>query len=280
MKKKRMNKTFCLSVLWLLFTLTGFLQAQEGQPEFKLPELPKESNKGKFEIDVHYSSWSLNLIKSWFEEELNTSVAEEIRDQISLKVKKSHPFIFDKSIEQDFVFDSGGHNLGLEIRFYPKGPESPFSLGLSVEENVMRILIEGTMKQLFSNNTYAEGHVEASLVFKPILTNLSFRWDLVPRWIVSPYFVIGFGIGAMRGEIGYSYSSTYTWSGAPEEYEDDVLETLKEAEEDIEYNLPNIFPLFQLGFGVRAQILPFLHLKGEAAFWNGFVLRIGTALRF
>ena len=93
MKIKRLKKSLCLAVVWLLLILTGFLQAQESQPEVKMPELPKESNKGKFEIDVHYSSWSLNLIKSWFDDELNTSVAEEIRDQISLKVKKNHPFI-------------------------------------------------------------------------------------------------------------------------------------------------------------------------------------------
>lgn len=278
---RRINKTLCLSGLFLFFIFAGFVQAQESKPEIKLPELPKESSKGKFEIDVHYSGWSLNLIKGWFENEANTSVAEEIRDQISLKVKKNHPFIFDKSIEQELVFDSEGHNLGLEIRFYPRGPDTPFSLGLSIEENVMRILIQGTMKQVFSNNTYAEGPIEATLVFKPILTNLSFRWDLVPQWIVSPYFVIGLGFGAMRGEIGYSYQSVYTtWSGAPEEYTDNVEETLKEAEEDIEYNLPNIFPLFQLGFGLRAQILPFLHLKGEVGFWNGFILRAGMAYRF
>lgn len=263
-----------------LFVAPASGLAQESRQAIKLPELPREKTKGKFEIDIHYSSWSLDLVRGWFENELNTSVAEEIRDQISLKVKENHPFIFDKSIEQDFVFDSTGHNFGLEVRFYPGGPDSPFSLGLSIEENVMRILIQGTMKQLFSNYTYAEGPAEASLVFKPVLTNLSFRWDLVPKLSVSPYFVIGVGVGSMRGEIGYSYQSVYTWSGLPEEYEDDIQKTLQEAEEDIEYNIPNIFPLFQLGFGLRVRILPFFHLKGEAAFWNGFILRAGTAIRF
>lgn len=103
---------------------------------------------------------------------------------------------------------------------------------------------------------------------------------MVPHWPVSPYFVLGFGIGVLKGEFGYNYVGTYTWAGPSEQIEDQVIKTLKEAEEEIDVNLPNIFPLFQAGFGLRIQILPALHLKGEASFWNGFILRAGAALRF
>ena len=103
---------------------------------------------------------------------------------------------------------------------------------------------------------------------------------MVPHWPVYPYFVLGFGIGALKGEFGYNYTGTYTWTGPSEQIENQVTKTLKEAEEEIDVNLPNIFPLFQAGFGLRIQILPALHLKGEASFWNGFILRAGAAFRF
>lgn len=103
---------------------------------------------------------------------------------------------------------------------------------------------------------------------------------MVPHWPVSPYFILGFGIGALRGEFGYNYTGTYTWAGPSEQIEDQVTKTLKEAEEEIDLNLPNIFPLFHAGFGLRIQLFPALHLKGEASFWNGFILRAGAALRF
>ena len=144
----------------------------------------------------------------------------------------------------------------------------------------MNLIVQGTVKQNFSNGTYAEVNSEVYLKVNPLLTNLSFRWDLVPYWPVSPYFVLGFGFGALRGEFGYNYIGTYTWAGPAEQIEDEVNNTLQEAEDEYDVNLPNIFPLLQVGFGLRIQILPVLHLKGEASFWNGFILRVGAALRF
>lgn len=279
-KNAKLRKAVCLWGFLFFFVCTGSGLTQGSEQEFKPPELPRESLKGRFEFDIHYSSWSMNLIKSWFEDELNKRFAEEIRDEVTRQVRLNHPFIYDTALDQDLSFDSYGHNMGLEFRYYPQGKGSAFSLGFSLEENVMKLQIQGSFRQEFTNGTYAEASTEGFVVFKPILTHFSFRWDLIPGWIVSPYFVMGFGFGSMRGEISYNYQSVYSWSGSPEDYSDDIQKTLKEAEEDIEYNLPNIFPLFQLGFGLRAKILPFLDLKAEAAFWNGFILKAAAAVRF
>lgn len=283
MRRSKKNKIIMGGAIFLSIIFFGAapIQSQESEPpEIKLPELPGDDIEGKFEIGIHYSGWSINLIKDWFESELNKSFANEIGEEISLLVGENHPFIYKTETDHELAFDSEGHNLGLEVRFYPKGRDSSFSLGLSIEENVMRLRIRGPIKQNFTNGTYAEGETDAYVVFKPILTHLSFRWDLIPKWSVSPYFVMGLGFGAMRGEIAYNFQSVYYWSGDPEQYSDDEKKSYKDAEEMIPNNLPNIFPLFQLGLGLRAQILPFLLLKGEASFWNGFILKAGAALRF
>ncbi|MCJ7581106.1 MAG: hypothetical protein MUP98_11300, partial [Candidatus Aminicenantes bacterium] len=239
-----------------------------------------DSLEGKFEIDVHYSTWSINLLKSWFETELNKSLGGEIRDEVYHQIRDSYAGIYTADYEDSLVFDSNGNNFGVEFRFYPKGRGTPFSFGVSIEKNEMNLIVQGTLRQNFSNGSYAEVASEGFLKANPILTNLSFQWDMVPHWPVSPYFVLGFGFGTLRGEIGYNYTGTYTWAGPSEQIEDEVTKTFAEAEEEFDVNLPNIFPLFQAGFGLRIQLFPALHLKAEASFWNGFILRAGAAFRF
>jgi len=280
MKLFTRTKNCCYLIICMVLILNTLSPAQEKEPEIKLPELPKDSLEGKFEIDVHYSMWSANLIKSWFATELNDRLGREIRDEVFHQISDTYPGIYNADYEHSLTFDSDGNNYGVEFRFYPKGRGTPFSIGVSIEENRMKLIVQGTVRQNFSNGSYAEVESEIYLEVRPLLTNLSFRWDMVPHWPVSPYFILGFGFGALRGEFGYNYSGTYTWDGPSEQIEDQVTKTLKEAEEEIDVNLPNIFPLFQAGFGLRIQLLPALHLKGEASFWNGFILRAGAALRF
>jgi len=274
------TKRCCYLVLCVVLILNTFSAAQEKEPAVKLPELPPDSLEGKFEIDGHYSTWSVNLIKSWFASELNDRLGREIRDEVYHQIRETYTGIYNADYEHSLTFDSNGNNLGVEFRFYPQGRGTPFSIGVSIEENRMNLIVLGTVTQNFSNGSYAEVESEIYLEVRPLLTNLSFRWDMVPHWPVSPYFVLGFGIGALRGEFGYNYTGTYTWAGPSEQIEDRVTKTLKEMEEEIDVNLPNIFPLFQAGFGLRIQLWPALHLKGEASFWNGFILRAGAAIRF
>ena len=280
MKLFTKTKNCCYLILSAVLILSTLSMAQEKEPAVKLPGLPQDSLEGKFEIDIHYSMWSANLIKNWFASELNDRLGREIRDEVFRQITDTYPGIYNADYEHSLTFDSDGNNYGVELRFYPKGRGTPFSIGVSIEENRMNLIVQGTVSQYFSNGSHAEVESEISLKVRPLLTNLSFRWDIVPNWPVSPYFVLGFGLGALRGEFSYNYTGTYTWAGPPEHIEDQVIKTLKEVEEEIDVNLPNIFPLFQAGFGLRIQILPVLHLKGEASFWNGFILRAGAALRF
>ncbi|MGD2246701.1 MAG: hypothetical protein PVI11_09160 [Candidatus Aminicenantes bacterium] len=279
MRKIRRKNIFVCLIIAVLFVLLSSAAAQETQAEVKLPELPKEGLQGKIEIGVHYSLWSANLIKSWFEEELNARVGREIRDEVYRYLRDDFP-VFNADYEHELAFDSEGHNLGLGIRYFPGGRKGWFSIGLSIEENRMYAVVDGTVKQYFSDGSYADVNSELYIELKPILTNLSLRWDVVPNFPVSPYFTLGFGFGAMKCEFGYNYEGIYTWAGGQKEVVDDVVKSYQEWEEEIDINLPNIFPLFHTGFGLRLHFFSLVNINAEASFWNGFILRLGAALRF
>ncbi len=267
-------------IICMLLILNSLSPAQEKELDVKLPEIPPDSTEGKFEIDFHYSMWSVNLIKSWFATELNNALGREIRDEVTNQIRDTYPGIHNSDYEHNLTFDSKGNNFGVEFRFFPNGRGARFSFGVSIEKNMMSLIIQGPVTQNFSDGSSAEVESELTLEIRPILANLSFRWDLVPQWPVSPYFVLGVGLGALRGDFGYNYTGTYTWDGPSEQVEDQVTKTLEEADEEYDVNLPNIFPLLHVGLGLRFELLPALHLKGEASFWNGFILRVGAALRF
>ena len=265
--------------VFLFFICSVFAQTQVDQVSVPEVEL-KSSWTDKFEVEVHYAGWSLNLLRGLFEDDLKKELGEEIRKEITKEIQVSHPYISMTTEENSLAFDSSGSNYGLEIRFYPQGKNGVFSLGLSFEKTHMRIIVDGPVKQNFSNNTYAQVDAHGYVDISPFSTNLSFRWDFVPSWRVTPYFVFGLGIASLNGEIGYDYIGTYEWAGPQEEVSDSEVKDLKTAEEDFEFNIPNIIPIIQANLGVRAQIIPHLHLRLEAGIWNGIVFRGGIAYRF
>lgn len=252
------------------------VQSQSGSPK----------KEGKWEVEIHYSYWTMDLIKELFEDRLTRELGKEIRKELRNQVLDSHPdlddpnYDYEKHYEQTLSFDSGGSNYGLEIRLYPGGREGSFSLGFSFEKTTMRLSVEGPVKQKFSDDTYAEVESEGYLKLSPLSTNLSFRWDLKPSWRITPYLVVGLGVGYLKGEVGFDYSGTYQWAGPQEEIEDIDEKSLKEAEEDMDFNIPSIFFLLQMNIGLRGEIFPNLHLRAEAGFWDGFILRGGLAFRF
>ncbi|MBN1271009.1 MAG: hypothetical protein JXB26_01955 [Candidatus Aminicenantes bacterium] len=248
--------------------------------QLELSEKTKNWREGMLEIEVHYGQWTVDWVKSLFEGKLADELGGEIRKEMIRTVRKSHPSIVDTEHEDGLAFDSGGMNYGLEVRFYPKGREGAFSLGLSLERTEMRFTVSGTTKQIFSNATYAEVEAEAFVKISPISSNLSFRWDFKPSWRVTPYFVFGLGIAGFDGTMGYSYEGSYIWSGPEESIEDNDEKNIQDFEEEIEFNLPNIIPFLQLHLGIRGEILPFLHVRVEAGIWDGFVVRGGLAYRF
>lgn len=272
---------------WLLIALAAFLWLQKpgtaqetAASKSQIPELGLQKPSDRFEIGVHYSFWSLNLIKGILEDELGGELGEEIRDEITSQIEDLQYNLVQTTYEQQLNFDSGGQNYGLELRFYPKGRLGPFSLGVSFEQAHMRMSVEGTVQQNFSDGTFATADALGEIILDPFFTNLSFRWDLFPEWRVTPYLIFGAGVAQLNGEVSYVYSGQYSTSHGTETISENSVRSIKKAEEEMNANIPNILPLFQLNLGVRAEILPHLYIKAGAGIWDGFILRAGISGRF
>lgn len=260
-----------------------FVSAQSGftQQEEELPRLVFDNGiAGKLEIDVHFGYWTVDVFKGMFEESITDRMSKEIAKEIDIKINESGHNISRVSNNHSLVFGSSGSVYGFELRFYPGGQYSSFSLGVSIEKTHMEATTEGPVNVQFNNGSYAEMDAVANIVLDPLFTNLSFRWDFKPDWVVTPYFVLGLGVAALNGEVSYNYNGTYYYSGGTENHQDDDTRDIKEAEEDTDFNLPNILPLLQITLGVRAEVIPHLHLKAEAGIWDGLILRAGIAYKF
>ena len=188
--------------------------------------------------------------------------------------------IFQVGSDHNLIFGSSGSVYGFELRFYPGGRYSSFSLGVSIEKTHMSAKVEGPVTVQFNDGSHAEMDAEGNIELNPLFTNLSFRWDIKPSWAITPYFILGLGVAALNGEVSYKYNGTYFWAGGTEDHEDEDSRDIKEAEEDTDFNLPNILPLLQITLGVRAEVIPHLHLRAEAGVWNGIILRAGLAYKF
>ena len=77
--------------------------------------------EGKWEFGVHYSRWSLDLIKPAIEDSLNDTVASDLKDRILDDIRADYPTLMETGYSQRTVFDSTGDNYGAEVRFYPGG---------------------------------------------------------------------------------------------------------------------------------------------------------------
>ncbi len=269
----------CFMMAFVVFTQSVFAQ-QDGQEE-ELPRLAfDEGIYGKLEIEVHYGYWTIDLFKGLFEEDLVDSLSDELADEITIKIGESGHDIEFMRQEHNLAFGSSGSDYGFELRFYPGGRYSSFSLGVSIEKMHMKATVEGPVTVYYDDGSYAEMDAVGIIDLNPLFTNLSFRWDFKPEWVVTPYFVLGLGIASLRGEVSYEFAGPYYWAGGKEDYEDSESRPVKEAEEDSDINLPNILPLLQINIGVRAEIIPHLHLRAEAGIWDGLILRLGLAYKF
>jgi hypothetical protein len=279
--KNNGSKTGLIAIFVVFIVLLSSpLFGQQSTQEVSIPELQKKTISDRFEIGFHFSHWSIDPLEGILNDELSKRIAQEVRDEVAKTIMDSYPLIYDIGYDHELLFDSGGSNFGLEIRYYPQGKQGAFSFGVSFEKNSMKITLDGPVEVNFSDNTYSEVKSTGYIELNPFTTNLSFRWDTKPSWRVTPYFVFGFGIAALNGNISYAYDGVYYWQG-PEFYVgDDILKTFKEAEEEMDFNIPNIFPLIQVNIGIRAEIVPHLNLNAEAGIWNGFILRGGLSYRF
>jgi hypothetical protein len=281
MKQISWKKTSLVFVLLITFVFAKNIFALQQEQEEELPRLIFDDGiAGKLEIDVHFGYWTLDVVKGLFEEDLIQSLSDEIANEIAIEINESGYNIVKTGHGQSLLFSSSGSVYGFELRFYPGGRYSSFSLGISIEKTRMEAIVEGPVNVQFNDGSYAEMEAMGVVELNPLFTNLSLRWDIKPEWMVSPYFVFGLGVAALDGEVRYNYNGTYYWAGGTEIHEDEDSRDIKEAEEDADFNLPNILPLLQVSIGVRAEVIPHLHLKAEAGIWDGFIFRGGIAYKF
>ncbi len=270
------------------------LLAQELEQETEMTSVAVIDDSGKFVIGLYYGGWTLNPIIGSFEADLSDELGEQIREEIIEEIKLLNPFIQATDYSNSFSFDSSGPSYGLEFRYYPQGRFGSFSLGLSMDKLGMKISGVGSVRQNFDDNTYAEANGSGEVILNPLFTTLSVRWDFMPRWRVSPYYSMGLGLAVLGKEkrsgdainydktdsVSWEYEGVYHWAAGSYKVAGADQLSLREVEEESDFNIPNILPLFLVNLGVRADIMPFLVLRGEVGFYDGIAFRLGVSGRF
>lgn len=251
--------------------------------------------KGKIELGFHYGSWSVNLLRPVIEGIMSDMIQNQFRTKILEDIQADHPEYEEAEYSQTVGFDSGGDNLGFEMRWYPRGQSGSFSLGLGVERVKMRFSLEEIRARLDLQDTTSpdtasmEADINGELALQPLAVLLDFRWDIKPSWRVRPFISLGAGVSTPSAidnlELSYTYRGELTATGKePETYEDSATKTGKEIKEEREAEgekFPlSVVPFLYLGFGIKGVITDNIHMMVEGAILNGFVLRAGLAARF
>ncbi len=252
--------------------------AQEKALPLKVP-VYEERKGGYWEVEVHFSGWSIDPAKSLFESSLTKKVANEVRDHLTDELSKSYGALARSSHEASLSLDSEGSNYGLGIRFYPLGRRGSMSLGLSFEKTHIRIPVQGQVTQKYADGGEATVEAEAYVETSPFTTNLSFRWDFAPSWRVTPYFIFGLGVGPLAGEAKYEYTGTYRRGADQLSIKGGETKTFDDLREEGDIEL-DLFLLLHAALGVKGEIIPGLMGKAEVGFWDGLVFRAGLAFRF
>jgi len=253
--------------------------------------------QGYWEFGVHYSRWSLNLVKPLIEDSLNDTVASDLKDKFLKDIQADYPSIKEMGYSQNIVFDSSGDNYGAEVRFYPGGRYGSFSLGLSVEKSTMKVgfpEVTGSL-ELEDGITHTtgtfKGNATGEFLLKPLSFHLSFRWDIFPSAGLHPYITLGVGASTAKAidmsTYSYSYTGTLNVPGGPsKEYANSDSKTLKELKDEQEakgedFPIPvNFVPFVQLNLGLKGRLTDNIYLLVDAGVWDGFLLRTGVAFRF
>jgi hypothetical protein len=259
-------------------------EAQEkpgvGQEQQVIPEGIMEEKGGHFEIDVHFSAWSIDPVKSAFEGNLTKKMANEIRDQVTGQLNAIYGGkLVPSTYEHSLSLDSQGSNYGFEVRYYPLGKRGSMSVGFSVEKTRIKLMMKGPVTQRYADGSAATIEGDSVVETNPLTTNLSFRWDFVPSWRVTPYVVLGLGIGPLEGTASYIYTGTYRRGSAQSNVSGDKTKTFDELREEGEIDLDR-FILLHTALGVKGYVYKGLLLKAEVGFWDGLLLRCGLAYRF
>jgi tetratricopeptide (TPR) repeat protein len=242
-------------------------------------EKPAGPRGGHWEIGFHYSSWGVNLAKGLFEDALIKAASEKIRDNVTSQLDALYPGHLNASSDTNGLgFDSQGSNYGAELRFYPLGRRGSMSIGFSIEQTHVKLMMKGPVTQNYSDGSSATVEGDAVVETNPVTTHLSFRWDFVPSSRVTPYFIFGLGLGPLNGEARYTYTGTYTRGSQQAGVTGDWLKTFDELRQEGEIDL-NVLVMIHAAFGLSAEVVRGVILKGEAGFWDGLILRAGLAFR-
>lgn len=250
------------------------------QEQQAIPEVALEEKGGRFEIGVHFSAWSIDPAKGLFEDTLTKRFANEIRGQVTDQLQASYPGdLFPASYEHGLAVDSQGSNYGFEVRYYPLGRSGSMSVGFSLEKTRIKVTIKGPVTQNYSDGSVAVVDADAFIETNPLTANLNFRWDFGPSWRVTPYFVLGLGIGPLEGTAAYVYTGTYRRGNAQADVSGEETKEFDQLREEGEIDLDRTI-LVHAAFGVKARIYKGLLLRVETGFWDGLILRGGLAYRF
>ena len=251
-----------------------------GREQQVLPEGALEKRGGHFEIEVHYSAWSIDPAKGAFESTITKKIANEIRDHVTQQLKDSYGGnVVPSSHEHGLSLDSQGSNTGFEVRYYPRGRNGSMSLGFSVEKTNIKVMVKGPVTQRYADGSTATVEGDAYVETNPVTAHLSFRWDLVPSWRVTPYFVFGLGIGPLDGTAAYVYTGTYRRGSGQAEITGEETKTFDDLRAEEEIGLERSV-ILHTALGVKGDIYKGFILKAEVGFWDGLIFRGGVAYRF
>ncbi|MFQ6081921.1 MAG: hypothetical protein ACE5WD_01010 [Candidatus Aminicenantia bacterium] len=214
---------------------------------------------------------------------LKSPLGELFEDAFKEIYYEDYPGLNELLYQQQFNFDSGGNNYGLEIRFYPLGKESVISFGLAIEKTKMEVKLDGSVQTQFIDGSFFKGTTDGKLIVAPVSYHFNLRWEIKPSWRVHPYLTLGLGIARLKGTVSYFYSGEFynALDGTLESQSNSDELTLDELEEENEdLDLPNDLPIIQFNLGVKGRIVEDLSLLIDFGLWNGFLFRFGLAYRF
>ncbi len=249
--------------------------------------MPAFYAEASVELGFHYGKWNFNLVKSLVED----TIGDSLQKYILREVHRDYPELEEENYSQTVGYDSSGQNFGIEIRLYPGGRKSGFSIGLSVEKTTMKIRLTQLATRIeLPDGTVYEASFKSDLLFEPLSLHLNLRGDLFPKWKIHPYITLGVGVAQgvdfENAIVNYTFNSKLTIDGELyEHYDAEGKETIKKFNEELkkigeEKNLLKFFPIIQLNFGVKAVLTKYLALSADFGIWNGLLFRGGIAFLF
>jgi hypothetical protein len=256
---------------------------------------PAQAATGRWEFNVHYSSWTLNLLRSLVEDKVGDALESDLKDRILESIQEDHPTFMERSYTQSVRFDSSGDNYGFELRFYPGGRNGSFSIGLAVERSSFKVAFPDVSADLVLEDTMTgqtaafDGTANAEFVIKPMSFHLSFRWDIFSSARIHPYLTFGGGFSTVKSFLDARY--VYAFSGiltnpdnSTEQHSDSDSKTLREIRDERlaegEDDFPIKFlPILQLSLGLKARVTDSVHLLADFGVWDGFLFRGGLSIR-